>query len=131
MKSHGFRIVVLLVCTIYHGGLLLLLNLKQPECQRKSHESSPLSADIFDVVHRNSFNNSIDNSINGAALDIRDGITSNASKLSIQPLEINREGAATRASIGTETPEPASSSKNKSANIPVDRGAWLVICVTR
>jgi hypothetical protein len=129
MKSHGFRFIVLLACTIYHGGLLLLLNMnqKQPaDCQWKSYESYSLSADNFEVVERNSRNISAIKPINDLFLDILDEDMSNT-----QPHGIKREGTTTPVSIAAVMPEKAASSYNKSADTPVDRGAWIVFCVTR
>lgn len=90
-----------------------------------------MSADNFDIVERNriSFSTS-NNSFNDLLFDIRDGNSSSASKPSIQLDGINRDGT-TPVLIDTDTPENAFSSNNKSADTLVDRGAWIVFCVTR
>ncbi len=128
MKSHGFRFIVLLACTIYHGGLLLLLNmnLKQTDCQWKEFETLQLSHDSFDLFSRHGVNKSANNSSEYMEDTTLDYDIFNGSKLSMQSIRIQFEG--TTAPL---VPAPATYNDNNPANYMADRSAWLVFCVTR
>ena len=107
MKSHGFRFVVLLVCTAYHGVLLLLLssNLHPPECTNKLSSKSKgrdLSRRFVDISR---LNTSIDN---------------------YPTHNDDRSEAEFRSSI-----EAAFQGNESNSSLIVDNGAWLVFCVIR